>query len=231
MYFSPERKIEQEKKLAEHLALVKQMLFDGYSMEDFSGMHLRMAKKFLIISNDGETKKITYNEEAIAIEKKYYGYFSLVSDYESDPFEALRTYRKRNRIESFFEKGKQYTDGKRPRVWSDQAFLGRLFIQFVTLCLYEHLYNKIRHMIQTLGQGTGDPKHDKKSIIDAEKKLKSWLSNESLHFILQWFDSVETTEASSTIKKKRWSTEITKRDQLFITKLGMPADKQNTSTH
>ena len=47
---------------------------------------------------------------------KYYGYFCIVSNKEKDCFEALRKYRSRETIESFFESGKQRADGNRTRV-------------------------------------------------------------------------------------------------------------------
>jgi hypothetical protein len=76
-------------------------------------------------------------------------------------------------------------------------------------------------MIPTLGVKNGDPAHDTTKVLDLEKKLKHWLQESSINTILQWFDTVEGVGISSKLTKKRWSTEITKRDKLFLEKLGL----------
>jgi hypothetical protein len=52
--------------------------------------------------------------------------------------------------------------------------------------------------------------------MDLEKKLKRWLEDSSIHTVLQWFDTVEGVRVSSKLAKKRWTTEITQRDRLFL---------------
>jgi len=37
-----------------------------------------------------------------------------------------------------------------------------------------------------------------------------------IHTVLQWFDTVEGVRVSSKLAKKRWTTEITQRDRLFL---------------
>jgi len=73
----------------------------------------------------------------------------------------------------------------------------------------------------TLGVANGDPQHDTKKVLNLEKKLKHWLEDSSIHTVLQWFDTVEGVDVSSKLAKKRWTTEITQRDNLFLEKLGI----------
>ena len=73
----------------------------------------------------------------------------------------------------------------------------------------------------TLGVANGDPMHDIKKVLDLEKKLKHWLEESSIHTVLQWFDTVEGVSVSSKLSRKRWTTEITQRDNLFLEKLGI----------
>ena len=73
----------------------------------------------------------------------------------------------------------------------------------------------------TLGVVNGDPLHDTKKVLNLEKKLKHWLVESSIHTVLQWFDTVEGVNVSSKLTKKRWTTEITQRDSLFLEKLGI----------
>ena len=60
-----------------------------------------------------------------------------------------------------------------------------------------------------------------KKVLDLEKKLKHWLDESSIHTVLQWFDTVGGVCVSSKLAKKRWTTEITQRDRLFLEKLGV----------
>ena len=145
----------------------------------------------------------------------------LVSDKEKDPFECLRKYRKRETIESFFEAEKQHADGTRLRVWSTDTLRGRMFVQFVSLCYYEYLSEVVRKLKLSLGEENGDSKHDTKTVLNNEKKLKTWLCNTPLYLQLQWFDTLESVDVSVKLKNKRWTSEITLRDALYLEKLGV----------
>jgi len=72
-----------------------------------------------------------------------------------------------------------------------------------------------------LGKKTGDPKHDTKENLALELSLKKWLVDTSFSNILRWFDAYETTTVSTTVANRRWNSETTKRDRLFLDKLGM----------
>ena len=109
----------------------------------------------------------------------------------------------------------------RTRVWDTDALRGRMFVQFVALCYYEYINEELRQMKERLGVENGDPKHDLKTNINKEKKLKSWLVNTPTYLILQWFDTLESVEISRQLSKKRWSTEMTARDKLFLKELGL----------
>ena len=43
----------------------------------------------------------------------------------------------------------------------------------------------------------------------------------SLERILMWFDTIEETVVSSKLSRKYWTTETTKRDELFLNLLGV----------
>lgn len=116
---------------------------------------------------------------------------------------------------------KQRADGSKIRVWDTDTLRGRMFVRFVSLCYYEHLINDIRRIKKPLGIKNGDPEHDKASNLKLEKQLKSWLQNTPIYIVLQWFDTVERVEVSSKLHSKRWTTEITMRDKMFLDKLGV----------
>jgi transposase len=221
IYFNALRKAEEEIAFDEDLIVLRKTIECGTKVEDLSNAAQNKAKKYLSIKPWGSKTYVSYNESACRDAKKYFGYFALVSNCEKDPFKCLWKYRKRETIESFFESMKQRADGTRTRVWNSDTLRGRLFVQFVTLCYYEYLSNEIRKMKDSLGILNGDPKHDSALNMKLEKSLKAWLDNSPIYLVLQWFDTIEGVKVSSKLTAKRWSTEITARDKMFLDKLGV----------
>jgi transposase len=200
---------------------LKTLLENGTSMDDLSATAREKVKKYFTVKKWGNKITAVPNNKAMKEANQYHGYFVLVSNKERDPFECLRKYRKRETIESFFEAEKQHADGTRPRVWSGDTLRGRMFVQFVALCYYEYFSEQIRKLKGSLGVETGDKDHDTQKNLQEEQKLKSWLCNTPLYLQLQWFDAVERVELSVKLTHKRWSTEITERDALYLEKLGV----------
>jgi hypothetical protein len=71
-----------------------------------------------------------------------------------------------------------------------------------------------------LGVKNGNPEHDAAANLKLEKALKSWLDNSPIYLVLQWFYTVEGVKISSN-SSKRWTTEITSRDRMFLEKMGI----------
>lgn len=221
IYYNGHRKADEDTAFDERLLTIQQALQAGTSLEDLDAQLQSIAARFLIIRKRGSTTTVSCNLEAIAQEKKFHGFFALISNKRKDPADCLRQYRKRVYIELFFEAYKGKAGGRRPRVWSPDALLGRMFVQFVALCYREFFAAQIRTMIQELGVATGEHEHDLQRNLNAEIKLKNWLKNNSLRFILEWFDTVECTTVSTKLRQKRLKSELTARDRLFLTKLGV----------
>jgi len=220
LFYNPSRKAENDATFENDMMELKRLVEVGEE-GILSETALKKVDKYLLVRRISGAVKVTFNEVTCAETKKYHGFFALVSNCEKEPFGCLSLYRKREYVESCFRELKRRTDGEKPRVWSANALRGRLFTQFVALCYYEHLSEEIRKMKLTLGNSNGDPQHDTKKNLDLEKKLKHWLDTSSIHTVLQWFDTVEYVSISSKLAKKRWTTEITQRDRLFLDKLGV----------
>ena len=200
---------------------LKTLVEAGTPIDQLSPSAQQNIKKYFTIKKRGNKITAVPNNKAIQEANKYHGYFVLVSNKEKDPFECLRKYRKRETIESFFEAEKQHADGNRVRVWNTDTLRGRMFVQFVSLCYYEYLSEELRKLKTVLGTEIGNAEHDTKNNIANELKLKSWLCNTPLYLQLQWFDTVESVDISGKLKNKRWTTEITSRDALYLEKLGI----------
>jgi transposase len=219
LYFNSARRAEQEGRFDEDLIELRRSIESGVKEENLPKEAQNKATKYLHIKRWGDKSYVSFNEAACREAKKYFGCFSLVSNCEKDTFECLRKYRKRETIESFFQSMKRRADGTRVRVWDTDTLRGRMFVQFVALCYYEYLINEIRNMKKSLGVMNGDPKHDSAANLKLEKKLKSWLDDTPIYIVLQWIDVIKGGKVSSKQKKKRWTSEITSRDRIFLEKL------------
>jgi len=221
LYFNSTRRAEEAARFDDDLIELRKSIEEGLKVEDLPKVAYNKVAKYLHIKRRGNKSYVSFNEAACREAKKYLGYFALVSNCERDPFECLRKYRKRETIESFFESMKRRADGTRVRVWNTDTLRGRMFVQFVALCYYEYLSNEIRSIKKLLGVKNGDPKHDTATNLKLEKKLKAWLDDSPIYIVLQWFDTVEGVKVSSKLSSKRWTTEITSRDRMFLDKLGV----------
>ena len=96
-----------------------------------------------------------------------------------------------------------------------------MFVQFVSLCYYEYLSEQVRKMKPVLGVKTAIQNTTSRLISISKMKLKNWLDNTPLYLQLQWFDVVESVEVSSALQTRRFTTEITARDRLYLDRLGI----------
>ena len=222
LYFNPLRRVEQDTVFDRDIFELKTLIEDGATEEDLSDSAVEKARRFLHIRRYGSKCTVTFNEKEIAQQKKYHGYFALVSNCEKDPFECLLKYRQRETIEFFFESGKQRADGNRTRVWSSECLMGRMFVQFVALCYYEYLSEQLRQIKQSLASEIANPENETSEALKIKKKLLSWMKNTPVYLTLQWFDAVEEVKVSTKLLSRRWTTELTARDRLFLSKLGIP---------
>lgn len=220
LYFDPMRRVEQDAAFDKDIFELKSLVENGTPEDDLSDSAQEKIRKYLFVRHYGTKTTVAFNEKAIAAQKKYHGYFALVSNCEKDPFECLRKYRRRETIEFFFESGKQKADGSRTGVWSSECLMGRMFVQFVSLCYYEYLSEQLRRMKQSLAAETAS-EDDTAQVRNTKKKLLSWLNNTPVYLTLQWFDAVEEVRVSNRLLSKRWTTEITERDRMFLEQLGV----------
>ena len=218
IYFNRSNEGRDELALREKLATLKEQLENGVSVFDEASEE--KIKTFLNVSRKGRGGKIhvSFNNDAYKEAGRYYGYFALISNKENNPFEALKKYRLREKIEEMFSILKSGLDARRPRTWFPDNLRGRMFVQFVALGYYCALQKRIDNVLEELGKPA--PSKAKKDI-DLEESLKRWLEKKSIVQILDWFDCVEQITVDTLRGKKRWSTETTNCDRLFLEKLGM----------
>ena len=95
-----------------------------------------------------------------------------------------------------------------------------MFVQFVALCYYEYFSEEIRKLKKCLDT---DINSGQLSSADLKltKKLRSWVCNTPLYLQLQWFDTVENVQISSKLHNRRWNTEVTACDSLYLKKISV----------
>lgn len=220
IYFNLSRQNSDKADLENDLYELKTLLEAGTPIEDLAPHAQEKARKFFTLKKWGNKVTAVANNKAIKEATKYHGYFVLVSNKERDPFECLRKYRRRETIEGFFKAEKQNADGTRARVWDTDTLRGRMFVQFVSLCYYEYFSEEIRKLKKALEDeiNNGDLNSTE---LKTTKKLSNWVNNTPLYLQLQWFDAVESVEISSKLRKRRWNTEVTACDALYLEKMGV----------
>ena len=220
IYFNQTRQNTDKIALESDLYELKLLLENGTPAEELSAAAQDKVRKYFVLKKWGDKLTVTANKKAIQEANKYHGYFALVSNKEKDPFKCLRKYRKRNTIESFFEAEKQHADGSRTRVWSTDTLRGRMFVQFVSLCYYEYFNEEIRKLKLILESEISSGELTKAEL-KLTKKLNNWINNTPLYLQLQWFDTVEQVKVSSKLHNRRWNTEVTACDELYLKKMGV----------
>lgn len=218
VYYSPDNKAKKELTFEKDLLELKAQIEEGEA--EFTKTAQKKIDKYLTCSRKGRGGhlKVGFNDEAITEAKRYFGYFTLVSNQTMDTFTALENYRLREKIEELFAVQKGKLDGARPRTWYPDNLRGRQFSQFISLGYHCFLTKKIKQIQANLGKK--EPGKTK-SLIKLEKRLKNWLVQRSLAQILDWFDCIETTKVQTVMGSYRWSTESVARDKLFLKYLGI----------
>lgn len=218
VYYSPDNGAKKELTFRKDLLELKVQVEGGKT--EFTESAQKKIDKYLICSRKGRggRLKVGFNDEAIAEAKKYFGYFTLVSNQTMGTFTALENYRLREKIEELFAVQKGRLDGARPRTWYPDNLRGRQFSQFISLGYHCFLSKKIKEVKTKLRKKEPGKA---KSLIKLEKKLDNWLSQRSLSQILDWFDCIETTKVQTAMTEYRWSTESVARDKLLFEYLGV----------
>ena len=219
VFYSPDNDTKKQLAFRKDLLELKAQVEDG--VEEFTKSAQRKIERYLVCSKKGRggQLKVGFNDKATTEAKKYFGYFSLVSNQSMDTFTALEDYRLREKIEEIFAVVKGGLDGARPRTWHPDNLRGRQFVQFISLGYHCFLTKKIKELRAELGKNGSEKT---KVLVNLEKKLDQWLEQRSLAQILDWFDCIETTHVKTVMGNYRWSTESVARDRLFLEYLGVP---------
>ena len=100
------------------------------------------AKWFEVKKVRGGVKAVVKQEEVEAA-KRYYGFFTLVSNESMDAVTALETYRNKDVAEKAFGNLKERLNLRRTLVSSEQGLEGKLFVTFVALIYLSNIKKRM----------------------------------------------------------------------------------------
>ena len=207
------RAVLEETAFGEKLRQCEEDIVSGVEMSE---NELKFAQKYFTWKKvRGGKIQVKPNEEAIAETRKDFGVFVLVSNAHSDPWEALKYYRRRNEIELSYRTVKTELDGRRIRVWTMRNVRGKELCRHVALgyrFTLQKLMEKTVAEAKRLSTSSESNAQDKKLY----ERVVAWARELTVKQLLDWFDCVERVNVKNRQAQHRWSTETTKRDQAFL---------------
>lgn len=180
----------------------------------------KMRDRFLKVTKGHGSVKTQIINEAFNDEVKRAGTFAIISNRDGKLEDWLFSYRLRENIEDVFSDLRNHGGTTTPRQWTTDGFKARLTVSFITLCYRFGFLSKINDAKVKLKDVITEKESRTKKKAKVERSLLSWIENKSLREILEWFDCIEETVVKTPAGTRRWSTEKTSRDQMFLDYLG-----------
>ena len=141
IYFDRQRAADEELKLDKKLSMLKNELESGKRLASHEKQY---QKYFETKTTPKRGTQAFVKEEVMRQEKRYAGYFVLVSNEAGDSVDALEVYRNKDVVEKAFENLKDRLEMRRMRVHSERSLDGKLFVQFVALIFLSHIKKQMQ---------------------------------------------------------------------------------------
>lgn len=141
IYFNSEKYVEDEAAFDRKLLTLKQDLENGKRNPQYETFY---KKYFTIKETPVRGVKVIVNEDAVKATKRYYGFFTLVSNEKMTADMALAFYRNKDLIEKSFGNIKERLNLRRLLVSSEKSLEGKLFVAFVALIYLSHIKQQMQ---------------------------------------------------------------------------------------
>lgn len=143
-YFNLDKAVEDEKAFQKKLVKWKNEIETCSHKPE----HEKQYKKFFNVTKTPKRGiKITLKEEAVREARRYYGFFTLITNETMDAITALEIYRNKDVVEKAFGNLKERLNIRRTLVPSEKSLDGKLFVEFIALIFLSH----IKKQMQTTG--------------------------------------------------------------------------------
>ena len=140
-YFNIERAAEEEKRLDKRLMQLREELLLDKPLKENEALY---TKYFTITKTPKRGIKVQVKEDAITKSKRYFGFFTLISNEKMNAKTALQIYRNKDVVEKAFGNLKERLNLRRLLVSSEQALDGKLFVAFIALIFLSHIKKKMQ---------------------------------------------------------------------------------------
>lgn len=141
LYYNVDQAAEDQKKFDRKLMRHHQELETDQRVPEHEAFY---KKYFTVKSTPKRGRQITVNHQAVVRAKRYYGYFSLLSNEKMGAIKALEIYRGKDPIEKCFGDIKERMNLRRMLVSSEATLDGKLFVGFVGLILLAYIKTKMQ---------------------------------------------------------------------------------------
>jgi len=140
-YYNIEKAAEDKMAFDRRLNALKQEL----EMDNRVPEHEKLYQKYFICkSTPKRGTKATVNEEVVKKAKRYFGFFSLITNETMDAVTALEIYRNKDVVEKAFGNLKERLNMRRNLVSSEKSLDGKLFVQFIALIYLSYIKKQMQ---------------------------------------------------------------------------------------
>lgn len=154
IYFNIDKYAEDETNFDRKLMSMRREVLSDKRVPE----HETFYKKYFVIKETPvRGVHVTVNDEAVNKAKRYYGYFTLLSNEKMEAMAALQLYRNKDLVEKAFGNIKDRLNLRRLLVSSEKSLDGKLFVGFIALIYMSYIKKHMqesgmfqKHTIQTL---------------------------------------------------------------------------------
>jgi transposase len=140
-YYNIDKAAEDEKAFDRKLVGLLHELESGNRVPEHEPLY---KKYFEVKTTPKRGARVTVNEESVAKAKRYYGYFTLITNETMDAETALEMYRNKDVVEKAFGNLKERLNMRRTLVSSEQCLDGKLFVEFVALIYLSYIKKQMQ---------------------------------------------------------------------------------------
>ncbi len=140
IYFNNEKYAEDETAFDMKLIAMRKEIVSGKTIAENEPFY---RKYFDIKSTPVRGVQVAVKDDVVKATKRYYGYFTLLSNEKMDAITALQLYRNKDVVEKAFSDIKDRLNMRRLLVSSEKSLDGKLFVGFVALIYLSHIKKKM----------------------------------------------------------------------------------------
>ena len=141
VFYSIDKMAEDRKNMDRNLAQLKDELKSGKHNPENNAQY----KKYFKVTTTPENEvQVSAIEENIRKARRYFGFFTLITDQKMESMEALKLYKNKDVIEKAFGNLKERLNMRRTLVSSEESLTGKIFVEFVALIYMSYLNKQMQ---------------------------------------------------------------------------------------